>query len=159
MLNVPLITFIYGKCKAPEDEESKQFIKLLNDNGVIYHAVNMASDANLSKHLKSLSKKEYKEDEQFPPHLYVEGKWFDQAQLTELIKAGKLNEHIPKSHQKEEIYAKIKKLLADNPVLLFMKGVPDAPQCGFSKRVVNVLKKYKVKFNHFNIFDDFVLKE
>ena len=40
-----------------------------------------------------------------------------------------------------------------------MKGVPDAPQCGFSKRVVNVLQKYKVKFNHFNIFDDFVLKE
>jgi len=40
-----------------------------------------------------------------------------------------------------------------------MKGTPDAPECGFSRRVVSVLKTNKVKFGHFNIFDDFVLKE
>jgi Grx4 family monothiol glutaredoxin len=40
-----------------------------------------------------------------------------------------------------------------------MKGVPDAPQCGFSRKVVNILRQFKVKFNHFNIFDDLVLKE
>ena len=33
----------------------------------------------------------------------------------------------------------IEKTIADNPVVLFMKGVPDAPQGGFSSLVVQVL--------------------
>src|SRR4051812_11503566 len=41
---------------------------------------------------------------------------------------------------------KIEELIRDNPVLLFMKGTPDAPQCGFSMRVVNVLDSYGVEY-------------
>ena len=35
--------------------------------------------------------------------------------------------------------AQVEQLIRDNQVLLFMKGTPDAPQCGFSMRVVGVL--------------------
>src|SRR3954469_19246961 len=41
---------------------------------------------------------------------------------------------------------KIEELIRDNPVLLFMKGTPDAPQCGFSMRVVGVLENYGVEY-------------
>jgi monothiol glutaredoxin len=41
---------------------------------------------------------------------------------------------------------KIEELIRENPVLLFMKGTPDAPQCGFSMRVVNVLESYGVEY-------------
>jgi monothiol glutaredoxin len=38
-----------------------------------------------------------------------------------------------------ELKSKIEELIAANPVLLFMKGTPDMPRCGFSMRVVQVL--------------------
>jgi monothiol glutaredoxin len=41
---------------------------------------------------------------------------------------------------------KIEQLIRENPVLLFMKGTPDAPQCGFSMRVVGVLENYGVEY-------------
>jgi monothiol glutaredoxin len=41
---------------------------------------------------------------------------------------------------------KIEELIRDNQVLLFMKGTPNAPQCGFSMRVVNVLESYGVEY-------------
>ena len=44
-----------------------------------------------------------------------------------------------------EINEKIKTLINDNDVCLFMKGTPEEPQCGFSMAVANVLKHLKVK--------------
>src|SRR6476660_6226754 len=41
---------------------------------------------------------------------------------------------------------KIEELIRENRVLLFMKGTPDAPQCGFSMRVVGVLENYGVEY-------------
>jgi monothiol glutaredoxin len=41
---------------------------------------------------------------------------------------------------------KVEELIRDNRILLFMKGTPDAPQCGFSLRVVNVLESYDVEY-------------
>jgi monothiol glutaredoxin len=41
---------------------------------------------------------------------------------------------------------KVEELIRDNQILLFMKGTPEAPQCGFSMRVVNVLESYGVEY-------------
>jgi monothiol glutaredoxin len=41
---------------------------------------------------------------------------------------------------------KVEELIRENQVLLFMKGSPEAPQCGFSMRVVNVLESYGVEY-------------
>ena len=43
-----------------------------------------------------------------------------------------------------ETNKKIKDLISENNVCLFMKGTPDSPQCGFSMAVSNVLKHLKV---------------
>ena len=40
----------------------------------------------------------------------------------------------------------VKQIIGDNDVLLFMKGTPDAPRCGFSMRVVNVLEQVGVEY-------------
>ena len=42
----------------------------------------------------------------------------------------------------------------NNEVCLFMKGTPDAPQCGFSMAVSNVLKHLNVKFHSVNVLED-----
>jgi len=51
---------------------------------------------------------------------------------------------------KERIDGDIK----NNKVMLYMKGTPEDPQCGFSAQVVSVLKEYDVPFKAFNILDD-----
>ena len=53
-----------------------------------------------------------------------------------------------------EIKEKIKKLISENDICLFLKGTPDAPQCGFSMAVSNVLKHLNVKFKGINILED-----
>ena len=58
-----------------------------------------------------------------------------------------------------DIKNEIKKLIDTNDVCLFMKGVPDAPQCGFSMTVSNILKHLKVNFKGVNVLDDQSLRQ
>src|SRR3954462_3131363 len=47
--------------------------------------------------------------------------------------------------------SQVQELIRDNKVLLFMKGVPDAPQCGFSMRVVGVLSELGVEYGAIDV--------
>ena len=58
-----------------------------------------------------------------------------------------------------DIKNEIKKLIDTNNVCLFMKGVPDAPQCGFSMTVSNILKHLNVNFKGVNVLDDQNLRQ
>jgi monothiol glutaredoxin len=49
---------------------------------------------------------------------------------------------------------KIQNIISSSDVVLFMKGTPDVPQCGFSMAVVNALKHLDVKFNGVNVLED-----
>jgi monothiol glutaredoxin len=52
------------------------------------------------------------------------------------------------------INERIKDIISKNDVVLFMKGTPEMPQCGFSMTVSNILKELKVKFNGVNVLAD-----
>tara|TARA_B100000963_G_scaffold343438_1_gene345278 strand:+ start:402 stop:722 length:321 start_codon:yes stop_codon:yes gene_type:complete len=54
---------------------------------------------------------------------------------------------------------KIKKLIDQNEVCLFMKGTPDTPQCGFSMAVSNILKHLNVDFHGVNVLEDESLRQ
>jgi len=58
-----------------------------------------------------------------------------------------------------DIKEKIKNLIDNNNVCLFMKGTPDSPQCGFSMAVSNVLKHLKVNFSGINVLEDENLRQ
>ena len=49
--------------------------------------------------------------------------------------------------------------LNTNDVVLFMKGTPDFPQCGFSANVVGILNYFGIKFSSFNVLEDNELRE
>ncbi len=53
----------------------------------------------------------------------------------------------------------IKDQIENNPVLLYMKGTPDFPQCGFSGQTVAALKAVGRPFAYINIFDDPEVRE
>jgi monothiol glutaredoxin len=50
-----------------------------------------------------------------------------------------------------QLQERVEQLIAENPVLLFMKGVPEAPQCGFSMRVVGVLEQLGVEYGAIDV--------
>ena len=53
-----------------------------------------------------------------------------------------------------DINKKIKTIIDSNSIVLFMKGTPEAPQCGFSMAVSNILKHLKVKFEGVNVLEN-----
>ena len=54
----------------------------------------------------------------------------------------------------EKIKSLIQNHIDGNEVCLFMKGTPDAPQCGFSMAVSNMLKILEVNFKSVNVLED-----
>ena len=53
----------------------------------------------------------------------------------------------------------IQNYIDKNEVCLFMKGTPDAPQCGFSMAVTNMLKILEVNFGSVNVLEDQNIRE
>ena len=58
-----------------------------------------------------------------------------------------------------DIKLEIKSIIDKNDVCLFMKGVPAAPQCGFSMAVSNMLKILEVKYMGVNVLENQELRE
>jgi len=58
-----------------------------------------------------------------------------------------------------EINQKIETLIGSAPIVLFMKGSPDFPQCGFSAQTVAILKSLGKEFDSYNILEDQELRE
>jgi monothiol glutaredoxin len=58
-----------------------------------------------------------------------------------------------------DVNQRIEQQLKSFPVLLYMKGTPDFPQCGFSARVVAALRALDAKFAYVNIFEDPEIRE
>src|SRR5215212_2303659 len=50
-----------------------------------------------------------------------------------------------------ELKAKVEEVLRENPVLLFMKGTPEMPRCGFSMRVVGVLEQMGTEYGAIDV--------
>ncbi|KAL6703039.1 glutaredoxin [Coniothyrium glycines] len=55
---------------------------------------------------------------------------------------------------KEELFQRLGELVKAAPVMLFMKGTPSAPQCGFSRQTVAVLREKGIRYGFFNILAD-----
>lgn len=55
---------------------------------------------------------------------------------------------------KEDLFKRLDDLVKAAPVMLFMKGKPSAPQCGFSRQLVALLREKSVKYGFFDILAD-----
>jgi monothiol glutaredoxin len=58
-----------------------------------------------------------------------------------------------------DVQTRIRDALGSSPVVLFMKGTPDFPQCGFSAQTAGALRQLGARYQSFNIFDDPELRE
>ncbi|KAF4039133.1 Glutaredoxin [Phytophthora infestans] len=67
--------------------------------------------------------------------------------------------HAAKSTEKDEIIKMIESHVKTYPVMLYMKGTPSAPQCGFSMQVVRILHAQGVSFDSVNVLDHPEIRE
>lgn len=61
--------------------------------------------------------------------------------------------------QPEDVNERIEQQIRENPVLLYMKGTPQMPMCGFSMRTTEVLKQCNREFAYVNIIADPAIRE
>lgn len=59
----------------------------------------------------------------------------------------------------EEVNERLKKLTSAASVMLFMKGSPSSPQCGFSRQLVAILREHQVRFGFFDILKDDTVRQ
>ncbi|SZF05029.1 unnamed protein product [Blumeria hordei] len=60
---------------------------------------------------------------------------------------------------KENLFKRLNTLVRAAPIMLFMKGTPSAPQCGFSRQLVELLRNSGVKYGFFNILADDAVRQ
>ena len=63
------------------------------------------------------------------------------------------------ANKNADLSTRLSTLINSAPIVLFMKGTPDMPQCGFSANVVKILNQEAVSFNTFNILSDMDIRE
>jgi len=122
-------------------------IELLNAQGAKYNHFDILTDNDVRQGLKVYSN--------WPtyPQLYVNGELIGGLDIVkELAASGELASVLPTS---TDLNKRLQSLISSAPVMLFMKGSPDAPRCGFSRKLCEILKKYpSVQFKSFDILED-----
>jgi len=150
-----VVAIIKGKVSSPGNPESEELVKILQDTGIRFSSFDLdtADEPLLAALKEKLGAESY-------PCLVVEKTLLgDLNKVRELSQSKELTAKIPKDDLVLSINEKLKELISSEPIMVFMKGVPDAPQCGFSRRMVELLHKHNVNFGSFNIFSDNVVRE
>lgn len=143
----PVMLFMKGSPDAPQCGFSSKIVNILRENGAKFGSFNILSDQEVREGLKKFSN--------WPtyPQLYIDGKLVGGLDIVkELAEQGELKDMLPKGPQ--SLNERVEALLRKAPVMLFMKGVPDAPKCGFSSKIVNILQEAGVKYSSFDILSD-----
>lgn len=168
----PIMLFLKGTPNAPKCGFSRQAIELLTSSNVSFGYFDILEDDEVRQGLKSYS------DWPTFPQLYVkgelvggldimkemmeeEGGLVEQLELGEfLIKSGDIAivaaDEQPKEVEEEKISLndKLKQLINRHRIMVFMKGIPSSPKCGFSRQIVEILDSFNVSYDAFNILED-----
>lgn len=147
----PVMLFMKGKPEEPKCGFSRKAVEILKQEQVEFKSFDILSDDEVRQGLKV-----YSNWSSFP-QLYIKGELIGGSDIMlEMQKSGELKKVLAEKGVKaqETLQDRLKKLINSSPIMLFMKGNPDAPRCGFSSKVVNALREEGVTFGSFDILSD-----
>lgn len=64
-----------------------------------------------------------------------------------------------KKYEEVSTDERLKQLVTRHRIMLFMKGIPSSPRCGFSRQIVDILDSFHVSYDAFNILEDDNVRE
>ncbi|KAF8822753.1 glutaredoxin-related protein [Cardiosporidium cionae] len=154
----PVMLFMKGSKTKPFCRFSRAAINLLNELDVQYGTFDVFSDENIRAGLKTFS--------QWPtfPQLYVNGEFVGGVDImNEMYETGSLAEIFPAKCMPETEQRidsnELDRLIKSEPIMLFMKGTPSNPECGFSKQLVQILEMAQLKYGYYNILSNKAVRE
>lgn len=146
----PVMLFMKGTPDEPQCGFSRQAVALMKKHNANFSAFDILSDPEVRAGLKEYSNwKTY-------PQLYVNGELIGGLDIMkELDEEGELSATLaPNGDPKAALKQRLEALVKQAPVMLFMKGRPDEPRCGFSNKIVALLNDQGVNFSSFDILSD-----
>lgn len=147
----PVMLFMKGKPDEPKCGFSRKVVEILGQENVPFQSFDILADEEVRQGLKVYSNwSSY-------PQLYIKGELIGGSDIVlEMQKSGELKKVLLEKGiiPEVDLHDRLKKLIASSPVMLFMKGTPDAPRCGFSSKVVDALQAEGISFSSFDILTD-----
>jgi len=140
--------FMKGHPDEPKCGFSKQFVAIMKEMNAEYGTFDILTDDEVRQGLKTYSN--------WPtfPQLYIDGELIGGLDIVrEMIEAGELQSMLPTKVKLED---RLKAIIDKAPVVIFMKGDPATPKCGFSRQLMEIMKNdaADIKFETFDIFTD-----
>ncbi|XP_076054237.1 glutaredoxin 3 isoform X2 [Oratosquilla oratoria] len=138
--------FMKGSPQQPRCGFSRTTIELLAKYEVDYSTFDILSDEEVRQGLKTYSN--------WPtyPQLYIDGELIGGLDiLKEMDAAEELESILPKKQKLED---RLKKFVNQAPLMVFMKGEPSNPRCGFSRQLVQILQETGLTYETFDILLD-----
>ncbi|ETV93160.1 Grx4 family monothiol glutaredoxin [Aphanomyces invadans] len=150
----PVMVFMKGSPNEPKCGFSRKTIELLKDENIECGTFDILTDDTVRQGLKVFSS--------WPtfPQVYVNGAFVGGLDiLTEMKEEGALADQfgiqpLDDDEVEKALFASLTELIQSAPVLLFMKGTPNEPKCGFSRKTVELLRGHHIKFATFDILSD-----
>lgn len=159
--SAPVMIFIKGTPTAPLCGFSRQIVELLQEESIAFSSFDILTDDEVRQGLKTHS------DWPTYPQLYVNGELMGGLDIVKEMKAeGSLREQLRITGDSstttttiaggapQSLNDRLKELTHRAPVMLFMKGLPSQPKCGFSRTLVQILDELGVSYDGFDILTD-----
>uniref|UniRef100_A0A7S2PUZ7 Glutaredoxin domain-containing protein n=1 Tax=Skeletonema marinoi TaxID=267567 RepID=A0A7S2PUZ7_9STRA len=171
----PIMLFLKGTPNAPKCGFSRQAIEMLTESNLTFGYFNILEDDEVRQGLKSYS------DWPTFPQFYVKGELVggldimkelmeedgglvSQLELEDYVIGTSSSSSSAVVEQTEDtttstttvlsINDKLQQLINQHRIMLFMKGIPSSPKCGFSRQIVEILDSHHVSYDAFNILED-----
>ncbi|XP_020093366.1 monothiol glutaredoxin-S11-like [Ananas comosus] len=161
----PVFLFMKGNPEQPKCRFSRKVVEILEEEGVQFGSFDILSDNEVREGMKKFSN--------WPtfPQLFCKGELIGGCDIVVAMhESGELKDvfkenDIPIQSQESKgdsdstglsatLASRLETLINSSPVMVFMKGTAEEPKCGFSNKVVEILKQEKVPFQTFDILTD-----
>lgn len=163
-----IMVFMKGTKEEPKCKFSRELMSILLPLKYEFSTFNILDDDEVRQEIKVVSNwKTF-------PQVYINGKLIGGLDsIKNLISNGALDETltnqkafvpvtpilIEEKASEEDLNERLKRLVNKDKVVLFMKGCPEEPQCGFSRTIVGILHEHKINFADFDILQDNAVRE
>jgi Grx4 family monothiol glutaredoxin len=166
--STPIMIFIKGSPTEPRCGFSRQACEILTSYNLHFGYFDILSDDEVRQGLKEYS------DWPTYPQLYVRGELMggldimkEMQESGDFVEQLDVKEFVSKSgvesaggedaavaSSESTLNQKLHQLVNRQRIMLFMKGIPSSPRCGFSRQIVEILDSFNVSYDAFNILED-----
>eukprot|EP00835_Amoeboradix_gromovi_P001426 NODE_64_length_24072_cov_0.332541.p7 type:complete len:298 gc:universal NODE_64_length_24072_cov_0.332541:22949-23842(+) len=146
--SAPIMIFIKGTPAQPKCKFTRELLDIFININVRFSYFNILSNEYVRLHMK-----EYAQWPTFP-QVWLHSEFIGGLEIIKELRESNELLSLLKEHISETTEDKCNRLINQTKVMIFIKGSPTEPQCGFSRTLVNLLNSNNIDFGYFDILKD-----